>query len=58
MSPLDERELDRLRVAMFALKAAHGAIAGHAAAVHGCYRDFRPLAVTLAKRTELGVMFP
>ena len=32
------------RKPMFALKAADGAIGGHAAAVEGCYRDFQELA--------------
>lgn len=46
------------RKPMFALKAADGAIGGHAAAVQGCYRDFRALAATLAERTALGVTLP
>ena len=39
-----------VRKPMFALKPADGAIGGHAAAVQGCYRDFRALAGTVAKR--------
>ena len=42
------------RKPMFALKPADGAIGGHAKAVQGCYRDFRVLARTVAKRS--GVM--
>ena len=41
------------RKPMFALKPADGAIGGHAAAVQGCYRDFRALARTVAKRAGL-----
>ena len=41
------------RKPVFALKAADGAIGGHAAAVQGCYRDFRALANTIAKRVRL-----
>ena len=40
------------RKPMFALKPADGAIGGHVAAVQGCYRDFRALAKTVAKRAE------
>ena len=46
------------RKPMFALKAADGAIGGHAAAVQGCYRDFRALARTVAKRSGIGVALP
>ncbi|MDE2975130.1 MAG: AAA family ATPase [Gemmatimonadota bacterium] len=42
------------RKPMFALKAADGAIGGHAAAVRGCYRDFRALAKTVARRVANG----
>lgn len=42
------------RKPMFALKAADGAIGGHAAAVQGCYRDFRALALTISKRVKNG----
>lgn len=42
------------RKPMFALKAADGAIGGHAAAVQGCYHDFRTLAKTIAKRVKNG----
>ena len=38
------------RKPMFALKPADGAIGGHANAVLGCYRDFRALARTVARR--------
>ena len=38
------------RKPMFALKPADGAIGGHANAVRGCYRDFRALARTVARR--------
>ena len=41
------------RKPMFALKPADGAIGGHAAAVQACYRDFRALARTVAKRVGL-----
>lgn len=46
------------RKPMFALKAADGAIGGHAGAVQGCYRDFRALAGALVERTGLGVTLP
>ena len=36
---------------MFALKPADGAIGGHANAVQACYRDFRALARTVARRS-------
>ena len=42
------------RKPMFALKAADGAIGGHAAAVQGCYRDFRALAIAIAQRVKNG----
>ena len=38
------------RKPMFALKPADGAIGGHANAVRRCYRDFRALARTVARR--------
>ena len=38
------------RKPMFALKPADGAIGGHASAVSACYRDFRDLALAVAKR--------
>ena len=38
------------RKPMFALKPADGAIGGHAKAVQRCYRDFRALARTVARR--------
>jgi cellulose biosynthesis protein BcsQ len=41
---------------MFHLKAADGAIAGHAQAVRACYDDFRRLARTIAERA--GVALP
>ena len=43
------------RKPMFALKPADGAIGGHAKAVQGCYRDFRALAQTVAKRSGVTV---
>ena len=46
------------RKPMFALKAADGAIGGHAAAVQGCYRDFRTLATTIAERAGIGTPIP
>ena len=42
------------RKPMFALKAADGAIGGHAAAVQACHRDFRALAKTIARRVASG----
>ena len=44
------------RKPMFALKPADGAIGGHASAVSACYRDFRDLALAVAKRA--GVPLP
>jgi chromosome partitioning protein len=41
---------------MFHLKAADGAIAGHAQAVRACYEDFRKLALSIAERC--GVPLP
>ena len=41
------------RKPMFALKPADGAIGGHANAVRGCYRDFRELARTVARRCKV-----
>ena len=41
------------RKPMFALKAADGAIGGHANAVRACYRDFRALALAVADRIGL-----
>ena len=46
------------RKPMFALKAADGAIGGHAAAVQGCYRDFQELAETVAERAGIEVELP
>ena len=46
------------RKPMFALKAADGAIGGHAAAVQGCYRDFRALAASVADRAGIEVRLP
>ena len=46
------------RKPMFALKAADGAIGGHAAAVQGCYRDFQALAKTVADRAGIGLTLP
>jgi chromosome partitioning protein len=43
------------RKPMFFLKAADGAIGGHAQAVQDCYRDFRTLALEVAKRAEVTV---
>lgn len=44
------------RKPMFALKAADGAIGGHAKAVQDCHRDFQTLAREIARRA--GVAFP
>ena len=44
------------RKPMFALRAADGALGGHAKAVQDCYRDFRALARTIADRC--GVRIP
>lgn len=44
------------RKPMFALKAADGAIGGHAAAVQDCYRDFQTLATTIAERAGIEVV--
>jgi chromosome partitioning protein len=44
------------RQPMFSLRAADGAIGGHAQAVQDCYRDFRQLAREIATRT--GVALP
>lgn len=44
------------RKPMFFLKAADGAIGGHAKAVQDCYGDFRALACEIAKRA--GVVLP
>ena len=46
------------RKPMFALKAADGAIGGHAAAVQGCYRDFQELAEAVAERAGIEVELP
>ena len=46
------------RKPMFALKAADGAIGGHAAAVQGCYRDFRELAAAVAERAGIRITLP
>ena len=40
---------------MFALKAADGAIGGHAQAVQECYKDFRRLARKIAECAELSL---
>jgi hypothetical protein len=44
------------RKPMFFLKAADGAIGGHASAAQDCYRDFRALAQRIADRC--GVALP
>jgi cellulose biosynthesis protein BcsQ len=44
------------RKPMFHLKAADGALGGHAKAVQDCYRDFRELALSIADRC--GVTIP
>jgi cellulose biosynthesis protein BcsQ len=44
------------RKPMFHLKAADGAIGGHAAAVQDCYREFRALARSIAQRC--GIQIP
>ena len=41
------------RKPMFALKPADGAIGGHVNAVRTCYRDFRALALEVARRCEV-----
>ena len=41
------------RKPMFILKPADGAIGGHTRAVTDCYRDFRVLACTVAKRCKV-----
>ncbi|MXW18048.1 MAG: ParA family protein [Gemmatimonadetes bacterium] len=46
------------RKPMFALKAADGAIGGHAAAVRGCYRDFCGLAESVAERAKFEIVLP
>ena len=46
------------RKPMFALKAADGAIGGHAAAVQGCYRDFQELSEAVAERAGIEVELP
>lgn len=43
------------RKPMFFLKPADGAIGGHAQAVQDCYRDFRSLAQTLARRCDVNL---
>jgi len=43
------------RKPMFFLKAADGALGGHAYAVQECYRDFRVLARQIARRCELSL---
>lgn len=40
------------RKPMFFLKPADGAIGGHAKAAQDCYRDFRALAIELARRAD------
>jgi hypothetical protein len=44
------------RKPMFKLKAADGAIGGHTQVVQDCYRDFRNLALEVARRC--GVALP
>ncbi|MGH9319809.1 MAG: ParA family protein, partial [Vicinamibacteria bacterium] len=44
------------RKPMFHLKAADGALGGHAAAVQDCYREFRALARSIAERC--GIQIP
>lgn len=44
------------RKPMFHLRPADGAIGAHAAAVQGCYQDFKALAATIARR--VGVSLP
>lgn len=46
------------RKPMFFLKPADGAIGGHAKAVQDCYRDFRELAVELARRADFSSSVP
>lgn len=41
------------RKPMFSLKPADGAIGGHARAVSDCYRDFKNLAVEIARRCDV-----
>ena len=41
------------RKPMFALKPADGAVGGHAAAVRGCYQEFRALAREVARRCDV-----
>ncbi len=43
------------RKPMFALKPADGAFGGHARAVQDCYRDFRALALKIAKHCGIAV---
>jgi len=43
------------RKPMFSLRAADGAIGGHAQAVQDCHRDFRTLAREIARRTGLAL---
>jgi cellulose biosynthesis protein BcsQ len=43
------------RKPMFHLRAADGAIGGHAKAVQDCYNDFRVLASTVAERSEVAL---
>jgi hypothetical protein len=44
------------RKPMFHLKAADGALGGHAAAVQDCYREFHALALSIAERC--GIQLP
>jgi cellulose biosynthesis protein BcsQ len=44
---------EEARKPMFHLKAADGALGGHARAVQDCYRDFRALAKTIATRCDI-----
>ncbi len=43
------------RKPMFFLRAADGAIGGHAQAVQDCYRDFEKLAVRIAERCDIPI---
>lgn len=44
-----------VRKPMFHLKAADGALGGHAKAVQDCYRDFRALAISIADRCGVSI---
>jgi len=43
---------------MFHLRAADGALGGHANAVHDCYEDFRRLAMAVAEKCEVDIPAP